>query len=135
MARNAKNTVTVKIGEVEQEFTPQLQFNMETVNPNQFAYLVQLGLKQRIGAATRAKVAQMTPEVEKNLKLKEEMSAFGMPQEMVDKFFSGRQLTVDSTVELELSDIFPAKLDAEEEEETPTPATETKKNGNGKGRK
>lgn len=128
MARTSKGTVKVKLTEnTEIEVTPSINFSLASVSEDKLNYLVMLGLKQRIAAATRARIKSEAPEILKNKELKEEMLAFGMPGDKVEEMFKSRPMEFTSLIELSENEIFPSRL--EEDEDEPEPEPEPKKKG------
>lgn len=119
MARQAKDTVTVKVNEIEYEVTPSLDFDIETLNAKEVTYLLTLGMKQRIGSAVRASFTAIGPEIEQTKKAMADLKAIGADDSLIQKFVAGKPFEYPNEITLKHDDIFPKSLTAVESEPEP----------------
>ena len=110
MARQAKDTVKVTMGETDYEVSPSLDFEIEKLGVNEVSYLLSLGMKQRIGAAVRAAFTAMGPEIEQTLKAMKDLRAIGADEDLILKFVKGKPSEYPTELTLGKDDIFPSAI-------------------------
>ena len=135
VARTAKDTISIEVNEnLTVEVMPIREFSLSELTDAQKDYLIGLGLKQRDGALTRARIKKILPKIQENIKRKADMLEVIGDEAAVNLLFNkpGWETEVPSQVSLSLEEYFKVEETPAADEKTEEKKADTPNNGKGK---